>query len=594
MKILCFALFLFLIAASFGQSYTARTDFTAQSYPGSIPCPSSSGCAGGGALTGRSNYQFTPSDFPYTTFVGVTDNATGGQSVAHGGYVTSCDASSEVHTIEMNNNRITLCQTGNWQQLWAFNSTTSPPTFSRSTSFVSPGVGSAFFSYTQPYIMYHAHACGTGITGCPQYDIGVFSYDTTCAGGIVTCNPTGTLVVDLSTACSISALSGNSNSNGSQVTVSGDDQTFFVNASTTVGSESSGNVYVIAWNRSGTCSYWNTGTAHVFKAGVDQGTITAGSAVTFTIHNVRGAKGGSWVKVQQGVCTGTCITSIQNYFWNVGTTTVTYANASNSCGHSAVGYNSWVNKCDGMNPPNGNVNGMFINTLLAPNTNVSLPSLTSGYPSPEQQNESHLTWADDNLTDTAPFVVLPYGPANGTTTYPWDNEVLIQTTTPVGSAVTYRAMHSYASLELAYLTGSLSQDGKYLLWSPDFLGQLGCIDGVHVGCSVTLPDWQANHAYTAGAMITPTVGNTGSGGSGGALGYYSFNNASNCTSGATEPGTWNQTLGGTQSDGTCTWTDYGNGRTDVFLAVLPITPPVSTNTCTVTVKVTLGAGTHCD
>jgi hypothetical protein len=585
-----FAFLLGLATAAFGQSYSARTDFTAQPYPTPLPCPGAS-CTGGGALTGA-GHQFTPSDFSYTTFLRVTDNSTGGQSAQHSGYVTSCDASSEVHTIEMNNNRVVICQTGNWQQLWSFNSSTL--TFTRSTSFLSPGVGSLFFSYTQPFIMYHAHSCSGLEFGCPQFDIGIFSYDTTCPGGIAACNPAENLLVDLSQACNIPAIFGNPSGNGSQVTVSGDDQTFFVNASSTTGSESSGNVYVIAWNRTTGCSYWNTGTAHVFNAGVDQGTITAGSAVTFTIHNVRGAKGGAWVKVQQGVCTGTCIPSIQNYFWNVGTTTVNYANASNSCGHSAIGYSSWVNKCDGMNPPNGNVNGMFINTMLAPNTNVSLPSLTIGYPSPEQQNESHLAWANDNPTDTAPFFVAPYAPANGTTTYAWDNEFLIQPTTPVGSALTYRAFHSYSSLELAYLTESVSQDGKYLLWSPDFLGQLGCIDGVHVGCSVTLADWQANHAYSANTIITPTVGNPGSGSSGGAIGHYSFGITSSCTSGATEPGTWNQALGGSQSDGSCSWTDYGNGRTDVFLAVLPIasTPP-GTPGCTRSVGTAFSSGVRC-
>lgn len=590
-RFLQLAFVLLLSGAAFGQSYSARTDFTAQPYPGSLPCPSSSGCTGGGSLTGRANYQFTPSDFPLTPFVGVTDNSTGGQSSQHDGYVTSCDASSEVHTWEMNDNRVTLCQDGNWQQLWAFNA--SALTFTRSTSFVSPGVGSAFFSFTQPYLMYHAHACSTGVSGCPQFDIGIFSYDTTCSGGIVTCNPSANLLVDLSTACSISALSGDASAFGTQVTVSGDDQTFFVNASSTVNSESTGNVYVIAWNRTTGCSYWNTGTAHVFNAGVDQGTITAGSAVTFTIHNMRGAKGGSWVKVQQGICTGTCPSSLNNYLWNVGTTTVNYSNGVNGCGHSAIGYNSWVNKCDGASAPVGNVNGMFINTMLAPNTNVSLPSLTTGYPSPEQQNESHLAWANDNSTDTAPFFVAPYAPANGTTTYAWDNEFLIQATTPVGSAITYRAFHSYSSLELAYLTESVSQDGKYLLWSPDFLGTLGCIDGVHVGCSVTLPNWQANHAYAANAIITPTVGNPGSGSSGGALGYYSFGITSSCTSGASEPGTWNQTLGGTQSDGSCTWTDYGNGRTDVFLAVLPITSTPGILGCTRSVGTAFSLGVTC-
>src|SRR6266852_4891857 len=42
--------------------YCARTDFDTQPYPNPIPCPSSSGCAGAGGLTGA-NFTFAPADF---------------------------------------------------------------------------------------------------------------------------------------------------------------------------------------------------------------------------------------------------------------------------------------------------------------------------------------------------------------------------------------------------------------------------------------------------------------------------------------------------------------------------------------------------
>jgi len=74
------------------------------------------------------------------------------------------------------------------------------------------------------------------------------------------------------------------------------------------------------------------------------------------------------------------------------------------------------------------------------------------------------------------------------------------------------------------------------------------ISGAKCKASPLPPDWTASNAYTAPTTILPTVGNAGG---------FVFSISSNCTSGATEPVTWNQTSGGTQTDGTCTWTDIG-------------------------------------
>jgi hypothetical protein len=74
--------------------------------------------------------------------------------------------------------------------------------------------------------MYHGHLNGTN-------DLALFSYDTTSLG-----NPTGTQMVDLGTACSIAGLTGNSSGNLVEgVTVSGADQTFAFDGSSTVAAE---------------------------------------------------------------------------------------------------------------------------------------------------------------------------------------------------------------------------------------------------------------------------------------------------------------------------------------------------------------------
>ena len=72
--------------------------------------------------------------------------------------------------------------------------------------------------------------------------------------------------------------------------------------------------------------------------------------------------------------------------------------------------------------------------------------------------------------------------------------------------------------------------------------------------AIALPDWAASNAYgappgpVAPVLILPTVGNSGG---------YVFETTTNCTSGATEPASWIQTIGNSTSDNTCTWTNKG-------------------------------------
>ena len=526
-------------------TYSARTDVTAQAYPGTIPCPSSLGCAGGGALNGA-NYQMTPSDFPSTKLIRITDMATGGQSAVHGGYTTSCDASSEENRWNINNDRFMICQVGNWQQLWSFNALTLTAT--RDSSFVSPGLGSASWSYTQPYIFYHSHLCPAGQSGCAQNDAAIFSYDATNLG-----NPAAVTVVDIATACSIAALQANSSGQfGASASV--DDQTFGGGASSTSGQGSGGDIYVFAWNRTTGCSYWNTSTGQVFLNGALLGTIAL--ADRFTLHNVKMGKGGTWMKVSESSCLSNCTTGQTNLYWQIGTTNVTVATSANSCGHTAIGYGSWVNKCNGVT----NFNGLFKSTMAAPNTNVSLPNL---YPTTFFGNNAHLNWAADNASDTNPFFAMfeaaAFAPVSA-----FDNELLGVATD--GSGVVWRFAHTYVSLinAQAFVPGAGSQDGKYLLWTTDWDQMLGCSNGTSVGCSTSQADWAGSKAYGAGAIVTPLAGNVGASGFG-----YSYQASSACTSGTTEPAPWNQSIGGTSSDGGCSWTNLGAARTDVFLAVLP-------------------------
>ena len=63
------------------------------------------------------------------------------------------------------------------------------------------------------------------------------------------------------------------------------------------------------------------------------------------------------------------------------------------------------------------------------------------------------------------------------------------------------------------------------------------------------PDWAASTSYASGAYIFPSLNNVG--------GYW-FESSAGCTSGTSEPNPWNQTFGGTSSDGSCIWTNVGS------------------------------------
>ena len=113
--------------------------------------------------------------------------------------------------------------------------------------------------------------------------------------------------------------------------------------------------------------------------------------------------------------------------------------------------------------------------------------------------------------------------------------------------------------------GALGYSGAIwaLNWTPikvstgNTCGSVDCIGYV----TANAPAWTPSHGYTcstsAPCIIGPTSNNTGVSGAGG----FNFATATSCTSSGTQPNPWNQTVSGTQSDGTCTWVNVGGGTT---------------------------------
>jgi hypothetical protein len=131
----------------------------------------------------------------------------------------------------------------------------------------------------------------------------------------------------------------------------------------------------------------------------------------------------------------------------------------------------------------------------------------------------------------------------------------------------------------AHLPGMLSASGNVAAYTPvagDTFVLKGCDDwgnanfpitwawsgtsGSHITIGVdqtwsstcTAPAWAAATSYFTNTVIIPTTGNAG----GFAYSPQIPTHAS-CTSGGTQPATWNQTIGGTTTDNNCTWYNSG-------------------------------------
>jgi ASPM-SPD-2-Hydin domain-containing protein len=83
-----------------------------------------------------------------------------------------------------------------------------------------------------------------------------------------------------------------------------------------------------------------------------------------------------------------------------------------------------------------------------------------------------------------------------------------------------------------------------------YLWQVGTTNILH--CGIGAPNWKASTAYAFGARVNPLTNNAGD------YIYQIILNANVGTSGGSAP-TWNQTPGGTQTDGTITWQNVGLG-----------------------------------
>lgn len=476
MKIITVLLLLLCPVVCTAQDYSARTDLKPQPYPAQIPCPSSS-CSAGGALTGA-NTIITPSDFnlPITR---ITDNATEGSAGNNNSFYT--DSSAEINFMNLNDDRFVIQDEGGGGVPFIWNGATAQAT--RMYVAANPTTngwritamdGEPFFSHTQAYIMYD-------IESASNNDPTIYSYDLTSTST----QPNRVALEDLATC--VPALAGVGFKTYAAPAVSADDQTFSTYYSTVSGQGSA--VYAIVWNRTNGCRVWNTSTGVVTGAWGTTGTI--GTSDRFTIHNARISGDGNWMRVDIANCnSGTCLSPNDGsyiYVWQISTLNVSAQGASaqitNAYGnHYANGYTLQVNDP----AAGGGYTGQQIvsRPFSSPS---SVTSLAGVLPSGSDGFYGHLSWANDNSSDTNPVLMTSFTGAF-TPVYAWDNEVLAYASN--GSGTVWRFAHTYATNNDSYdfsagqAIGAVSQDGKWYAWTTDWNGMLGNINGSSNGCTI--------------------------------------------------------------------------------------------------------------
>ena len=249
--------------------------------------------------------------------------------------------------------------------------------------------------------------------------------------------------------------------------VSGDDTVFGMGYSNT-GGQGTG-VNVVVYKVGSGCSTLNTRTGLVGGDWGTKGTINIGDR--FTIHNVKLSKDGNWMIIVSSICySSTCMVS--PYFWQIGTTNVTSCGNGGHCtGHWTEGYTHWVNN---NNSPMSNqwIRSFPEATLTSDLTSTFPPGITAPF-------DQHQSWNNADPADTLPFFSTTWSPISPFPA-PWYNEIIAVAAD--GSGKTWRFAHSFIStrsqrFSTQYGIGSVSQDGKFFVFSSDWMGKLGSESG---------------------------------------------------------------------------------------------------------------------
>ncbi len=219
------------------------------------------------------------------------------------------------------------------------------------------------------------------------------------------------------------------------------------------------------------CTLVNTRTGQITSDWGETGSMSTSDR--FTLHDAFITKSGGWAILGSTNClASTC--GKGPYFWQVGTTTVTVCGPPHTTqlcgGHWTAGYSHWANNDQ---DPIGQYHSRLFDDLNAYAPIISV--LPSGLFSPLDQ---HPSWNNVNPDDSLPFISSTWTTATPITTA-WQNEILGVSPT---TGTVWRFAHDFITAQSQRFDdkeaiGQVSQDGRFFMFSSDWMGTLGSESG---------------------------------------------------------------------------------------------------------------------
>jgi hypothetical protein len=256
-----------------------------------------------------------------------------------------------------------------------------------------------------------------------------------------------------------------SRDSGHAVTVSADDNRFM----TALGPQQDENYLLYIYDRTQGCRWYNTQTGEIGGQWGPKGTISVPDR--FLLHNARLAKSGKFVYMTRG---GGGTVGHRWVVWEIDSMNVGVC--SGGCpGHHVLGYSHIVGGSGMIHP---------LNVWMRPLDHLEnyTPIISGLEPYKGTWFESHFSWNNVGVDDSAPVCFSTYQPANPDTpgapllvTGPWENEIDCAETDGKASKV-WRFAHTYSTARNGFWSsprGNVSQDGRFFMFTSDWEDQLG-------------------------------------------------------------------------------------------------------------------------
>ena len=257
--------------------------------------------------------------------------------------------------------------------------------------------------------------------------------------------------------------------------VSNDDRVFVAGFSDNGGQGGGGAKYVVAYTAGLGCRMLNVATGIISGDWGPTGRVPNWVAMTdadgILLHSLAMSKDGAYVNIVAHVPScPTCGTN-GNYFWQMATLNVVQP-SGNLGGHITEGMSHWIN---GAGQTAQFQSRLFttptIRTALIPAQNFPV-GLVPVY-------DLHIGWNNVDANDTYPFCYSQYTINNPVPNVAWYKEIMCAS--PVDGTVwrfahTFNTNKSHRFNDLDSI-GTVSQDGRFFMWSSDWMGTLGSESG---------------------------------------------------------------------------------------------------------------------